>query len=309
MHLGNALSALVSWLEVRRQGGLLILRMEDLDPERSKPRFAELILEDLRWLGLDWDEGPDIGGPAGPYHQDQRRELYETWLKVFEARGLTYPCYCTRSELRDASAPHPGEGEPVYSRRCAGLTPEQSRELATKRKPSLRLRVPSETIRFSDLNYGPQLQQLDQACGDFILRRSDGVHAYQLAVSVDDALMGINRVVRGEDLLDSAARQIHLQRLMGYPPPVYGHVPLLMGEDGKRLSKRHYATDLGYWRQAGLPPERLIGFLAHQAGLLERYEAVSPRELMSVFSWERLSKTPVVVREAELGRLGDAHRS
>lgn len=303
MHLGNALSALIGWLEVRRCGGVLVLRLEDLDPDRSKQVYADLIQDDLRWLGLHWDEGWGIGGCRGPYRQEERRELYGDWLRTFEAQGLLYPCYCSRSELRDASAPHPGEGEPIYSGRCSRLTPDEQHLASQRHRPSFRLRVPDETIRFTDLNFGDKAQNLRAECGDFIVRRSDGVHAYQLAVSVDDALMGINRVVRGEDLLESTARQIYIQRLMNHPAPVYGHVPLLMGEDGKRLSKRHRATDLGYWKAAGVSPEWLVGFLAYRSGLTDRLEALKPEELTGIFSWERLMKGPVVLTEAELAAL------
>lgn len=303
MHLGNGLSALISWLDTRHLGGEMIFRLEDLDPQRSRVSFAQLIADDLRWLGLDWDEGPDVGGPFGPYIQSQRRELYEAQLQALVAKGLVYPCVCTRSELHDASAPHASDGELIYAGTCRHRTPEAlSAALRSmpNRQPAMRLQVTETPITFVDLHDGPQSQQLNLISGDFILRRSDGVHAYQLAVSVDDALMGINRVVRGEDLLSSVGRQIYLHQLMGFDPPVYGHVPLMVGTDGKRLSKRHFATDFGYWRDQGVKPEEIVGYLAFKAGISDRYQALSAQSLISSFSWDKIVRGPIVVSETEL---------
>lgn len=294
MHLGNGLSALISWLDTRHLGGEMVLRMENLDPQRSKGSFAEAIMDDLKWLGLDWDEGPDIGGPYKPYDQDSRRQLYQSYLERLDAKGLIYPCYCSRSELHDASAPHASDGELIYQGTC------RKRKDAGERAPALRLLVNQDPIAFIDLNHGQQFQVLPEICGDFILRRSDGVHAYQLAVTVDDGLMGINRVVRGEDLLSSTGRQIYLHQLLGFEVPTYGHVPLLVGSDGVRLSKRHLATDLGYWRSRGLAPEVLVGYLAFLCGIIEKPEALRPRDLVGEFDWQKIKKGPVVVSEEDL---------
>lgn len=310
MHLGNGLSALISWLDCRRHGGEMIFRLEDLDPQRSRSDFSDWIQSDLKWLGLDWDEGPDVGGKAGPYCQDARRHLYEDALEKLRQQELVYPCACTRNELHDASAPHVGDGDFIYPGHCAHLTPEQVAKKAARHpsasargwQPALRLRVPQRCIHFTDLNYGPQSQNLTSESGDFVLRRSDGVHAYQLAVSVDDALMGITRVVRGQDLLSSTGRQILIHELLGFVAPEYGHVPLVVGQDGRRLSKRHFATDFGYWRERGLGPESIVGYLAWRSGLISKPEALKAQDLVPLFSWERLAKAPIVISEAELNQ-------
>jgi len=276
--------------------------MEDLDPERSKVHFARAILDDLAWLGLTWDEGPDKGGPYGPYAQDQRRDSYQRCLEVLESRGLLYPCYCTRAELRDAAnedvvrAPHAGEGEPVYAGTCLRLTAsERAQREAHGRRSSLRLAVPALRIEFTDLALGPQAQELSAQCGDFVLRRSDGVHAYQLAVVADDAAQGVTEVVRGADLLDSTARQIHLFRTFGWAEPAYAHVPLLVDPDGRRLSKRRGDVDLGLLRGAGVSPRAVTGYLAWKAGLLDAPRRISPHELLDGFSFASLPHGPVVV--------------
>jgi len=303
MHLGNAWTALLAWLSARSRGGSVVLRMEDLDPARSKPQFAAAILEDLAWLGLDWDEGPDKGGPHGPYAQSERRGLYAEALAGLDGRGLLYPCYCTRAELHagqadPASAPHAGEQEAVYAGTCLALTdPMRADREALGRRPALRLRAETGAISFNDAVLGPQCQELSRQCGDFVLRRSDGVHAYQLAVSVDDAAQEITEVVRGADLLESTARQIHLMRLFGRVEPVYAHVPLLVDPDGRRLSKRRKDVDLGALRDAGVTPGRIVGYLAWQAGLLPGPRPVEARELADGFSFAPLPAGPVVVAE------------
>ncbi len=337
MHLGNAWTALLAWLSARSQGGAMVLRMEDLDPERSKPHFAAAILEDMAWLGLDWDEGPDKGGPYGPYTQDARRGLYQQWLDVLDSRGLLYPCYCTRSELRSmAQAPHAGEAEPVYGGACLNLdAAARAAKLGQGRQPAMRLslsgtpivargiransqdRTPGheaapfdrqgmgaeaqaaheQCITFQDLILGPQSQNLVAECGDFALRRSDGVHAYQLAVVADDAAQRISEVVRGADLLESTARQIHLFRLFGWSEPRYAHVPLLVDQDGRRLSKRRQDVDLGQLRQRGVSPQAIVGYLAWRAGVLDAARPVAPAELIDGFSFQALPVGPVVIEE------------
>jgi glutamyl-tRNA synthetase len=300
MHLGNAWTALLAWLDIRKLGGTMVLRMEDLDPDRSKAEFADGLLEDLRWLGLDWDEGPDRPGAFAPYNQSERFDLY---LVVFEAlvkKGLVYPCFCSRAQLRSAasvvSAPHAGEIEPVYSGRCARLSEREHQKLtADKRRPAYRLRVGTTEIAFDDLVFGRQTQLLQQSCGDFVIRRSDGVYAYQLAVVVDDAAMGIDRVLRGADLLASTPRQIYLWQLLGFQPPDFIHVPLLMGVDGSRLSKRQGSLAIAALRRSGVRPEQVIGHLAAWAGLIEQPEPLRPAELIDDFSLNRLPRTPVVV--------------
>ena len=302
MHLGNAFSALVAWLSARAAGGEMALRIEDLDPRASNRERAELLIEDLRWLGLDWDEGP--------YWQSERGEVYAQALARLADAGLTYPCFCTRAELHAASAPHASDGTPVYAGTCRGLSAEEVARRSAVRQPATRLCVPDAddpagTIEFRDLAYGPRREVLARECGDFLVRRSDGVVAYQLAVVVDDALMGVTQVVRGRDLLDSCARQIYLGGLLGYEPPEYGHVPLLVAPDGRRLAKRERDLDLGTLRARGVRPERVVSALARAAGLAEPGWEGSAAELVPLFSWDRIAarRDDIVVDDAFLARL------
>lgn len=285
MHAGNVFSALLAWLAVRSANGRMVLRIEDLDPRAQNPEVAQTLMDDLAWLGLYWDEGP--------YYQSKRSDLYANALASLQQKGLLYPCFCTRSQLHAASAPHASDGTYVYAGTCRNLTPEQVRQKSQTRRPATRLRVPDANntaaqIEFDDLVYGHQTENLARDCGDFLVRRSDGVFAYQLAVVVDDGLMGINEVVRGHDLLDSVGRQMYLQDLLGFQHPQYGHVPLLMAPDGHRLSKREHDMDLGVMREHLQGPEELLGRLASLVGLAEKGEAVSADALVDRFSWECL---------------------
>ena len=292
MHLGNAWTALLAWLQVRAGKGQLVLRMEDLDPDRSRTEYVEGLEKDLRWLGLDWEEGGDLGGAYGPYEQDKRRGLYEEALQRLRRQELIYPCYCTRAELA-ASAPHGEDGERIYQGTCAGGVAGSK----LTRKPSLRLKVPEEEIVFEDGVYGLVRQNLRQECGDFVVRRSDGVHAYQLAVVVDDALMGITHVLRGADLLASTPRQLYLYRLLGYAAPLFSHVPLLVDEKGVRLSKRHGALAVAVLRERGVRAEKIIGLLAWLAGLLPALEEAQPQELVNLFDLKKISRQDIIVSE------------
>ena len=294
MHLGNLFAALLAWLDARAAGGELVLRVEDLDPDRCTLEKARQVAEDLRWLGLDWDEG----GVEPDYCQSNRFHLYEEAFRTLEEQGLTYPCYCTRAERLAVSAPHRSDGTVVYSGRCGKLTAEERTAFETVgRRPAYRVRVPEETVSVEDGNYGRFEENLLRDCGDFILRRSDGVWAYQLAVVVDDALMGVDRVVRGCDLLSSSPRQAWLHRMLGYEPPQFFHVPLLLASDGRRLSKRDGDLDMGALREKHTP-EELTGLLAHWAGLLERPEPVRPAELIGEFSWDKVPSTDIYVRQS-----------
>ena len=286
MHLGNLFAALLAWLDIRSLGGEMLLRMEDLDPDRCKPAYLDLLADDLTWLGVDWDLGWRAG--ESEYCQSSRTAHYAEAFQKLADRGLVYPCYCSRKELLAASAPHAADGARVYDGRCRDLTPAQREELERQgRRPAWRVRVPAREIAFTDGNFGPQTQRLDSDCGDFILRRSDGVYAYQLAVAEDDGRMGITRVVRGWDLLSSTARQIWLLEELGYQPPDYCHLPLLCAPDGRRLSKRDRDLDMGVLRQR-YTPEALAGRLAHMAGLIDRPEPVKPYELVKEFSWDKV---------------------
>lgn len=287
MHLGNVFSALMAWLSVRSRGGEMLLRIEDLDTQRC-PRENEILLrEDLRWLELDWDtEQP---------RQSERTEYYEQVLSLLRETGRVFPCWCTRGDLKNApNAPHASDGHPIYPGTCRDLSPAEQAARAALRPPLWRLRVPEETVTFVDGHYGTYSENLARECGDFILRRADGVFAYQLAVVADDADAGVTQVVRGRDLLSSTPRQLYLYRLLGAPAPEYFHVPLLTAADGRRLSKRDADLDLGVLRQR-FRPQELIGRLAHAAGLLDRPEPCSPKELIGRFHWDRLPREDVTL--------------
>lgn len=294
MHLGNLLAALLAWLDVRHAGGVMVLRMEDLDPDRCREEYAAQVARDLEWLGLDWDEGYGAGGPHGPYRQSERGEIYREYLGRLERQGLIYPCWCTRAQRLAASAPHPGEVRGDGACPCRALTrAEREERLGTGgRAPALRAAVPDAEIEFTDGNCGPYRENLARDCGDFLVRRSDGVCAYQLAVTVDDGLMGVTRVVRGRDLLSSTPRQIWLHRALGFEPPRYFHTPLLLAPDGRRLSKREHDLDMGALRER-FTPEELTGRLAALAGLQETPAPIAPRELVAAFSWEKVQKKDV----------------
>lgn len=363
MHLGNVFSSLLAWLSVRSQSGKLVLRIEDLDDRARSGPWDALLMDDLRWLGLDWDEGP--------YYQTDRIDLYADAVRRLDDMGLVYPCFCTRAELHAASAPHASDGTPVYAGTCRGLTAAEIAARSKARPPALRLKVPpvqviassrgpfesyaleskhSKTeltdfgnsmpreltfgdcsergvhggaasqdtaggtrggaasqgaaggvrgaaasrsaaggdagvMHFEDRTYGPQREVLAEECGDFLVRRSDGVYAYQLAVVVDDADMGVNEVVRGCDLLGSTARQMYLQDLLGYAHPSYAHVPLLVAPDGRRLSKRDRDCDMGVLREHFGTPEALLGRLAYVAGLVPSPEPRTADQLADEFRW------------------------
>ena len=291
MHLGNLLAALLAWLDARSGGGELVLRIEDLDTQRTSRLFAAQLLDDLRWLGLDWDQG----GLEPDYRQSRRTACYEKAFRLLEERGLIYPCYCSRTERMAASAPHREDGAVVYSGRCFRLTAAERAELEGQgRRPAWRVRCPDLSVTVEDGNCGTYTENLARDCGDFIVRRSDGVFAYQLAVVVDDALMGVNHVVRGRDLLCSAPRQAWLHEVLGYPPPRFFHTPLLLAPDGRRLAKRDHDMDMGALRERYSPGE-LTGLLAWYAGLVDRPEKVTAAELVPLFSWAKVPKNDVVV--------------
>ena len=293
MHLGNLFCSLLAWLAAKKEGGRVVLRMEDLDQLRTSSVYAEQAEADLKFLGLFWDEGGSLGGPHAPYDQGSRSPYYQELLGRLEALGLVYPCFCSRAELHAANAPHASDGEVVYAGTCRGLSGEEIAEKSRKRPPALRLRVPEETIAFVDGHYGLVEQDLAAECGDFILRRSDGVFAYQLAVVADDAAMGVTQVVRGRDLLSSAPRQLYLYRLLGFPEPAFAHAPLLLAPDGRRLSKRDRDVGLEALEEKGFSGEEIVGRLAFLAGLLDRPEAARPQDLLPVFAWDKVPREDV----------------
>lgn len=305
LHLGNAWAFLLAWLAARAAGGRVLLRMEDIDPQRSREEWARAVMEDLRWLGLDWDAGPDREDGRGPYAQSRRAPGYQAALERLSDGGHCYPCYCTRKELRQvAAAPHADDVGAPYAGRCRDLAPERRAALEARgRRPSLRLRCPDERIDFQDMIHGPQSFTLAQCGGDFALRRSDGVVAYQLAVVVDDAAMGVNHVVRGQDILASTPRQILLCRLLGLPVPRYAHVPLLLDENGERLAKRHQSLSLRALRRDGARPEAVTGLLGCLAGCSETPVPAVPGELLPAFRMERLPRGSARITSAMLARL------
>ena len=286
MHLGNLWSCLLAWLSARSAGGGMVLRLEDLDPDRCKQEYCDQVMRDLEWLGLDWD--------GEPMYQSRRTEAYAAAFAQLEEKGLIYPCYCTRAERLAASAPHRSDGVVIYDGRCRRLTEEEKAELARSRRPAWRVEVPEGVISFRDLCQGEYREDLKADCGDFILRRSDGVYAYQLAVVVDDAAMGVTQVVRGSDLLDSTPRQLWLQDALGLPNPEHGHVPLLLAPDGRRLAKRDRDLELGQLQETYTAPQ-LVGVLAHAAGLIPERAPVTPAELLSRFSWDKVPRHDLVL--------------
>ena len=264
IHLGNLFCCLLAWLSARQKGGKVVLRIEDLDTARCPARYAEQMMEDLRWLGLDWDEGPVCGGSGGPFFQSQRTDLYQAALKRLEAMGLVYPCFCTRAELHAASAPHREDGQAVYSGTCRDLSPAQRAERAAHRSPALRLKTPDRVFSFVDGHMGLYEENLARDCGDFLLRRSDGMFAYQLAVVVD----------------------------LDLTPPAFCHVPLLLAPNGRRLSKRD--ADAGLDRLQGrVTAAELLGKLAQLAGFHPSGEPRSAAELLSEFDWEQVRREDI----------------
>lgn len=278
MHLGNVFSALLAWASVRSRDGEMVLRMEDLDTQRTSGEYAEILRQDLTWLGLDWDRET----PA----QSTRSDIYDTYFQILYEKGLLYPCYCTRSQLHSADAPHLSDGTYVYPGTCRNLT--EAERAAFRRDPAWRVMVPDRQWVVEDLVQGVSRWNLARDCGDMVVRRADGVYVYQLAVTVDDGLAGVTEVVRGMDLLSSAPRQMYLQELFGFSHPSYAHVPMLLASDGRRLSKRDRDLDLGVLRTR-VTPQRLIGKLCYAAGIIDRDTDLSARELAGLFSWEKVT--------------------
>lgn len=289
MHLGNIFTAVLSWVSAKAQGGSWILRIEDLDPQRSKRHWAELIEDDLRWLGLVCDEGGlNNTGPHGPYSQSLRTPLYEDALERLTATGLTYPCTCTRADLHSVGAPHASDGRIIYSGRCRPASLPCHDPWHCDTPHAVRLYVPDRDITFDDMVFGGNSFNPARECGDFVLRRADGAWAYQLAVVVDDAMMGVTEVMRGSDLLSSAAWQIYLYELLGYEPPRWTHVPLLCNSEGRRLSKRDNGLNMEALRKR-YTPGRILAAVGRLARLLpDEVKEATPDDLIKAWNIDRL---------------------
>lgn len=293
LHLGNLRTALIAWLQARLTTQPFILRMEDLDRPRVRAGSSEQIIDDLRWLGLEWDEGPDVGGPSAPYDQSVRNRYYQLAFERLFDEGAIYPCYCSRRDIQQAaSAPHSHEHGPIYPGSCRdpGMRAEMAQRHPAK-EAAWRYLAPARTIEFEDRVVGTVRQRLDLEVGDFVIKRADGLFAYQLAVVVDDGMMGITDVVRGADLLGSTARQIELFAALGYPVPNFWHVPLMVDETGARLAKRDRADSLEVSRQQGQRAETVVGYLAHSVGLIDVDRPVSAQELLAELTLEGLRES------------------
>ena len=284
LHLGNVLCAMLAYLAARSEGGRFLLRIEDLDIPRCPRHLARQAIEDLQWLGFTWDEPP--------LYQSERSDIYAGALRRLEAQGLIYHCFCTRAQLLASVAPNLGDTQTVYAGTCAKLPPEEVARLNRLRSPALRLRVPDEDVTFTDGLCGPQRENLARDCGDFILRRSDGLYGYQLAVVVDDALSGVNQVVRGRDILSATPRQLYLQRLLSYPAPEYLHIPLLTDSDGRRLAKRDRDLDLSALAKRFSPGD-ILGMLACAAGITEEPRPMPLEALVPCFDRARLRREDI----------------
>lgn len=290
MHLGNLMCCLLAWLSAKSKGGQVLLRIEDLDTVRCPRVYADAIMDDLAWLGLAAD------GPTPTVYQSERSGIYQQYYDVLLKKGLVYPCFCSRSQLHAASAPHRSDGQVVYAGTCRGLSDAEVARRSLTRAPAFRVQVPDEEISFTDGHLGRYAENLARDCGDFYLRRADGVFAYQLAVVVDDALMGVTEVVRGSDLLSSTPRQLWLYRELGLTAPQFYHLPLLLAPDGRRLSKRDGDQSLENLR-ARYTPQEIIGKLAYVCGLQDTPAPASPQELVPGFSWDKVPKQDILLPE------------
>lgn len=279
IHAGNIYAALSAWLVAKSQGGTIVLRIEDLDRERSKAEYITAVQRDFELLGLTWDQGP--------FFQHDRDEVYLEAFSALERKGLVYPCFCTRADLHAASAPHRGE-KFVYPGTCRGLTAEQITEKSMRRAPAQRLRVPDAAYSFEDMVQGRYEQNLAHDCGDFLIRRSDQAFAYQLAVVVDDAAQGVTSIVRGVDLLCSTPQQLYLQELLGLDHPRYAHIPLLVAEKNRRLSKRDHDAGIEELLARFKTPEAIIGHIAGICGLAPTCDPATPEQLLATFDVARL---------------------
>lgn len=297
IHLGNAFCSLLAWLYAKKSGGKIILRIEDLDPQRCTRPRADALAHELEWLGLTWDAGAYASCNSEAYFQSRRSEIYAQYFQKLAQKNLVYPCFCSRSELHAAEAPHASDGSLLYAGTCRSLSEAQRQAKAKLRQPAWRVKVADVPISFTDAHYGVQCYRLDKECGDFIIRRSDGVYAYQLAVTIDDALMGITQVVRGCDLLSSTPMQLYLYQKLQLTPPAFCHIPLLTAADGRRLSKRDGDLEISLLHARYGSPQPIIGLLAHLAGQIEKPEPLTTSDLLKIFDAGKIPKHNIVVPE------------
>ncbi len=288
LHLGNLLCAMLAYLSARSQGGQFLLRIEDVDVPRCPRSLADAAIDDLRFLGFRWD--------APPVFQSERTAIYQEVLDRLRREGHVYPCFCTRAQLHASAAPNLGDTQFIYPGTCAHLTAAEVETLSRIRQPAMRLRVPDETVTFTDRVFGAQSENLARDCGDFLLQRSDRLFGYQLAVVVDDALSGVTEVVRGRDILSATPRQIYLQRLLGDPQPTYAHIPLLMDAQGRRLAKRDHDLDLSALSKR-FTAEEVLGFLACSAGILPEPRPMTLEALIPLFSWDCIGQADLRLPE------------
>jgi glutamyl-tRNA synthetase len=306
LHLGHARTFLIAWLAGRSQGGRIILRIEDLDASRVRAEARRTVLLDLRWLGLDWDEGPDLGGPSPPYVQSERLAFYDSILDRLKSLESIYPCTCTRAEIeRAASAPHPEDEGPTYPGTCSHRTAADAGRLGD-RPFAWRFRVPAGPIAWDDLFLGRVELDPSRAGGDFLVARHGLGPSYQLAVVADDAAMGVNQVIRGADLVPSTPRQLLLYRRLGWPEPAFGHVPMAVAADGRRLAKRDGSLKLATLREAGVDPHVLVGSLIHSCGWSDSVVPATPREGIAHFDPASIPATAWIVTREWLDSLARA---
>lgn len=302
LHLGNARTALLNWLAARKDGGRFILRVEDTDEARSTDAFMHALFDDLHWLGLAWDEGPDVGGPHGPYRQQQRRDIYDGWLAKLDAGGLTYPCYCTPAELSMARKRQLAAGKPPrYPGTCRDLAPQQRAERVARGLPAaLRYRVPTgQFVAFDDVVHGAQRFATDDI-GDFIIQRADGSTAFFFSNAIDDALMAVTLVLRGDDHLTNTPRQLLILQALGLQAPRYAHVALLIGMDGAKLSKRFGALSLGDLRAQGYLPGAVRNHLVRLGHNCVTDGWLDAAAMPADFDLARLGRAPARFDEAQL---------
>jgi glutamyl-tRNA synthetase len=305
LHLGHARTFLIAWLAARQAGGRVILRIEDLDETRVRPEAVTTAFIDLKWLGLDWDEGPDVGGPNGPYSQSERRAVYDDVLEQLKALDLVYPCTCTRADIaRAATAPHAEDEGPTYPGTCSRRRAADASALGD-RPFAWRFRVSKGNVAWADLFLGRAQCDPSQVGGDFVVGRNTLGPSYQLAVVTDDAKMGVNQVIRGLDLVPSTPRQILLYRALEWQEPRFGHVPLAVTTDGRRLAKREGSIKLATLREQGVDPRRLVGGLIESCGWSKQLVPSTPRDWVEAYDGKALPREPWVVSEEWLRAIGE----